>query len=207
MPLETKGSTLVSEGSPTSAIIIGIKENMFENLSNKFEEIFSSLKKAPSLNEAQVDDGLRKIRQALLEAEKSLEKSEVPVGAVIVVDQKIIGRGHTQRFKHNHAEIEAINSCNEDLKESTLFTTLEPCNLTLNTPPCTDQIIKSKIKHVVVGSKDINPKINGAGINELIKANIKTEMSKINKTINYSCRIGLRLQETYFIYFLLKVTT
>ena len=110
-----------------------------------------------------------------------------PVGAIIVSkDNKIIGRGHTQRFRHNHAEIEAINSCNEDLKESTLFTTLEPCNLTLNTPPCTDQIIKSKIKHVVVGAKDINPKINGAGINELIKANIKTEMSKINKTINYS---------------------
>ena len=46
---------------------------MFENLTNKFEEIFSSLKKAPSLNEAQVDEGLRSIRQALLEADVSLE--------------------------------------------------------------------------------------------------------------------------------------
>jgi len=45
---------------------------MFENLTNKFEEIFSSLKKAPSLNETQVDEGLRKIRQALLEADVSL---------------------------------------------------------------------------------------------------------------------------------------
>ena len=45
---------------------------MFENLTNKFEEIFSSLKKAPSLNEAQVDEGLRKIRQALLEADVAL---------------------------------------------------------------------------------------------------------------------------------------
>ena len=45
---------------------------MFENLTNKYEEIFSSLKKAPSLNESQVDDGLRKIRQALLEADVSL---------------------------------------------------------------------------------------------------------------------------------------
>ena len=72
MPLETKGSTLVSEGSPTSAIVVGINEIMFENLTNKFEEIFSSLKKAPSLNEAQVDEGLRKIRQALLEADVAL---------------------------------------------------------------------------------------------------------------------------------------
>jgi len=45
---------------------------MFENLTNKFEEIFSSLKKAPSLNETQVDEGLRKIRQALLEADVAL---------------------------------------------------------------------------------------------------------------------------------------
>ena len=42
---------------------------MFENLTNKFEEVFSSLKKAPSLDEKQVDEGLRGIRQALLEAE------------------------------------------------------------------------------------------------------------------------------------------
>ena len=45
---------------------------MFENLTSKFEEIFSSLKKAPSLNEAQVDEGLRSIRQALLEADVAL---------------------------------------------------------------------------------------------------------------------------------------
>ena len=110
-----------------------------------------------------------------------------PVGAIIVSkDNKIIGRGHTQRIGYNHAEIEAINSCSEDLEESTLFTTLEPCNITLNTPPCTDQIIKSKIKHVVVGAKDINPKINGAGITDLIKGNVKTEISKLNKTVNYT---------------------
>ena len=46
---------------------------MFENLTNKFEEIFSSLKKAPSLDEKQVDEGLRNIRQALLEADVSLD--------------------------------------------------------------------------------------------------------------------------------------
>ncbi len=46
---------------------------MFENLTNKFEEIFSSLKKAPSLTENQVDEGLRAIRQALLEADVSID--------------------------------------------------------------------------------------------------------------------------------------
>ena len=70
MSLETKRSTLVSEGSPTSELLLCVI-NMFENLTNKFEEIFSSLKKAPSLDEAQVDEGLRGIRQALLEADVS----------------------------------------------------------------------------------------------------------------------------------------
>jgi len=69
--LVTKRSTLVSESSPTNAIVVGCCK-MFENLTNKFEEIFSSLKKAPSLNEKQVEEGLRSIRQALLEADVAL---------------------------------------------------------------------------------------------------------------------------------------
>ena len=62
---------------------------MFENLTNKFEEIFSSLKKAPSLNESQVDEGLRKIRQALLEADVAL-----PVAKQLIenIKPKAIGK-------------------------------------------------------------------------------------------------------------------
>ena len=62
---------------------------MFENLTNKFEEIFSSLKKAPSLNEAQVDEGLRKIRQALLEADVAL-----PVAKELIKNIKPRAIGH-----------------------------------------------------------------------------------------------------------------
>jgi len=63
---------------------------MFENLTNRFEEIFSSLKKAPSLNEDQVDEGLRKIRQALLEADVSL-----PVAKKLIenIKPKAVGQG------------------------------------------------------------------------------------------------------------------
>ena len=57
-------------------------EIMFENLTNKFEEIFSSLKKAPSLDEKQVDEGLRSIRQALLEADVSLSVAKEFIGKV-----------------------------------------------------------------------------------------------------------------------------
>ena len=51
---------------------------MFESLTNKFEEIFSTLKKAPSLNEKQVDEGLREIRQALLGADVALAANDMP---------------------------------------------------------------------------------------------------------------------------------
>ena len=71
MLLEIRVSTLVSEGSPTSAISVALLK-MFENLTNKLESIFSKLKKAPSLTEAQVDSGLKEIRQALLEADVAL---------------------------------------------------------------------------------------------------------------------------------------
>ena len=71
MLLDLRASTLVSEGSPTSAIGVACNE-MFENLTNKLENIFSKLKSAPSLNEEQVDSGLKEIRQALLEADVAL---------------------------------------------------------------------------------------------------------------------------------------
>ena len=62
---------------------------MFENLTNKFEEIFSSLKKAPSLDENQVDEGLRNIRQALLEADVSLD---VAKDFITKVKPKVLGQ-------------------------------------------------------------------------------------------------------------------
>ena len=62
---------------------------MFENLTSKFEEIFSSLKKAPSLNDTQVDEGLRKIRQALLEADVAL-----PVAKELIKNIKPRAIGH-----------------------------------------------------------------------------------------------------------------
>ena len=71
MLLILRVSTLVSEGSPTSAIGVGCYK-MFENLTNKLENIFSKLKKAPSLTEDQVDSGLKEISQALLEADVAL---------------------------------------------------------------------------------------------------------------------------------------
>jgi len=89
------------------------------------------------------------------------------VGAVIVKNNKVIGQGYHEKYKNPHAEINALASCTENPKDSTIYVTLEPCCHYGNTPPCTEAILKSGIRKVIVGSKDPNPKISGKGISYL----------------------------------------
>ncbi len=113
------------------------------------------------------------------------------VGCVIVKNGKIIGKGYHRKYGENHAEINAINSAETNIKNSTVYVTLEPCSIYGNTPPCTERLIKEKIKRVVIGTKDPNPLVNGKGIKKLKKANIdvsygvnEKECRKLNKFFN-----------------------
>ena len=101
---------------------------------------------------------------ALEEANKALSTYEVPVGAVIVHNGEVIGRGYNQRETTNdpttHAEILAIKEASKKLKnwrlmDCTLYVTLEPC------PMCAGAIINSRIDRVVIGAKD--PKMGCCG--------------------------------------------
>ena len=93
---------------------------MFENLTNKFEEIFSSLKKAPSLDEKQAEEGLRGIRQALLEADVSLEvvkefAEKLPkkkISLVNTVDENIVG-GFNLKIGDRMIDCTVSNKLNE----------------------------------------------------------------------------------------------
>ncbi|GAA0225535.1 bifunctional diaminohydroxyphosphoribosylaminopyrimidine deaminase/5-amino-6-(5-phosphoribosylamino)uracil reductase RibD [Metaclostridioides mangenotii] len=118
------------------------------------------------------------------------------VGAVIVKDSEIIGSGYHKEYGGLHAEVNAISSCSNDLYGSTIYVTLEPCCHYGNTPPCTDAIIKSGIKRVVVGSVDNNPLVNGQGIEKLQKHGIKVELGvlrekcdELNEVFFYSNRV------------------
>ena len=102
------------------------------------------------------------------------------VGAVVVKNNQIISRGWTQPGGKPHAEIVALK---KNLFGATLYTTLEPCSHHGKTPPCVDQIIKSKINRVVIGLKDPNPKINGEGIRKLKKKKIKVTIGVLQKEI------------------------
>ncbi|WP_299977140.1 bifunctional diaminohydroxyphosphoribosylaminopyrimidine deaminase/5-amino-6-(5-phosphoribosylamino)uracil reductase RibD [Desulfobacula sp.] len=89
------------------------------------------------------------------------------VGAVIVKDGKVVGKGFHRAAGLAHAEVEAIDDAGSKAKDATLYVTLEPCNHFGKTPPCTQKIIKAKIKKVVVGCKDPNPFVSGGGIQYL----------------------------------------
>ncbi len=92
------------------------------------------------------------------------------VGAVIVKNRKLIGEGVTR--SGNHAEVEALRNAG-DAQGATLYTTLEPCSHSdKKTPPCIEAIITAKVKKVVIGTIDRNPKVNGQGIEALKKAGI-----------------------------------
>jgi diaminohydroxyphosphoribosylaminopyrimidine deaminase/5-amino-6-(5-phosphoribosylamino)uracil reductase len=95
------------------------------------------------------------------------------VGAVIVKNGRIIGQGYHAYFGGAHAEINAIENATENVKGATLYVTMEPCSHFGKTPPCTDALIASGIRKVVVGMQDPNPLVNGNGVKILEAAGIK----------------------------------
>ncbi|MCI8307765.1 MAG: bifunctional diaminohydroxyphosphoribosylaminopyrimidine deaminase/5-amino-6-(5-phosphoribosylamino)uracil reductase RibD [Lachnospiraceae bacterium] len=95
------------------------------------------------------------------------------VGAVIVKDGRVIGEGYHEKYGGLHAERNAIKSLTEPAEGATIYVTLEPCCHYGKTPPCTEAIIENKIAHVVIGSRDPNPKVAGKGVKALRDAGIK----------------------------------
>ena len=89
------------------------------------------------------------------------------VGAIIVRDETIIGQGWHPFYGGPHAERHALASCQESVAGATLYVTLEPCCHTGKTPPCTDAILESGIRRVVIGSADPNPLVAGCGVQQL----------------------------------------
>ena len=110
------------------------------------------------------------MKQALKEAEKAYQKEEVPIGAVIVKDGKIIARAYNlKEIKHDtteHAEIRAIKKASKRLgawrlSDCEMYTTLEPC------PMCAGALIQARIKKVHIGTMDEKTGACGSVLNLL----------------------------------------
>ncbi len=123
------------------------------------------------------------IKEALKLAEKGMSwTSPNPmVGAVLVKDGKIIGKGYHRKVGLPHAEIEAVNNAKTSIKGATLYVNLEPCSHYGRTPPCVDAIIKSGITCVICSSFDPNPKVHGKGIELLQRAGIEVSVGILEK--------------------------
>jgi diaminohydroxyphosphoribosylaminopyrimidine deaminase/5-amino-6-(5-phosphoribosylamino)uracil reductase len=89
------------------------------------------------------------------------------VGAVVVKDGVIIGRGWTQPGGRPHAEPEALRRAGEAARGATLYVTLEPCSHFGKSPPCADAIIAAGISRVVAAIEDPNPEVAGKGLAKL----------------------------------------
>ena len=115
---------------------------------------------------------------------KYTAKPNPVVGCIIIKDDKIISEGAHEKFGCNHAEVNAINSAKtkvgksfKSFEELTLICSLEPCNYSGKTGPCTEAIIKSGIKNVVIGALDPNPLVSGKGIESLKKNGISVTIN------------------------------
>lgn len=115
------------------------------------------------------------------------------VGAVIVKDGKIIGRGWHEKYGGWHAERNALSNCLQNPKNATLYVTLEPCCHHGKTPPCTEAILQSGIKKVIIGCLDPNPLMSGKGAAILRDAGIDV----VTGVLEDRCQ---KLNEVFFHY-------
>jgi len=104
------------------------------------------------------------------------------VGAIVVKDHKVIGRGFHARAGDRHAEVVALDDVNAKLGAgaaagSVVYVTLEPCGHHGRTPPCVDRLIAERVARVVVGSVDPNPQMNGQSLQKLRAHGIDVEVA------------------------------
>lgn len=120
------------------------------------------------------------------------------VGAVIVKEGRIIGKGYHKQAGLDHAEIMALKQAGNKAIGSTLYVTLEPCAHFGQTPPCTEAIIKNGIRKVIIGTIDPNPLNNGRGVQILKDYGIKIEVGFLEDKLK-------KINEVFFKYITKKM--
>ncbi len=126
------------------------------------------------------------------------------VGACVVRDGQVVGRGYHKGPGTPHAEVEAITKAGDKTKSATLYISLEPCCHYGNTPPCVGIIESSGIGRVVSTIKDPNPLVNGKGFKSLKKKGIKVKAGILEKEARELNSFYLKYITTKIPYVILK---
>ena len=129
------------------------------------------------------------------------------VGAVIVAQTGEIFEGSTSRVGGPHAEINALTGAGELARGATIYTTLEPCDHTGRTGPCTQAIVEAGIARVVVGITDPDPKVSGRGIARLREAGISVEVGVLADEISSQLKAYIHHRKTKRPFVVLKMAT
>jgi diaminohydroxyphosphoribosylaminopyrimidine deaminase/5-amino-6-(5-phosphoribosylamino)uracil reductase len=118
------------------------------------------------------------------------------VGAVVVTQGEIVGEGATEAGrKGRHAERVALDAAGVEARGGTLYTTLEPCAHSGSTPPCTEAVLEAGIARVVAGQPDLNPYVEGGGLEKLRAAGVEVEPA--SGELAFRCRQQLEAWRTW----------
>ena len=128
-------------------------------------------------------DDCRFMAQALRLAERGLWTTtpNPRVGCVIVRNGVVVGEGWHERAGEPHAEVHALQAAGERARGATAYVTLEPCNHTGRTPPCSMALIQSGVTRVVAATADPNPLVAGTGLEALSGAGLETAVGLLEE--------------------------
>ena len=126
------------------------------------------------------------------------------VGAVVVKNGEVIGRGYHKFFGGPHAEVYALEEAGKEAEGATIYVTLEPCSHYGKTPPCAKKIIDMGIKKCFIGSSDPNPKVAGKGVAMLKEAGIEVVENVLKEECDEVNQVFFKYIKTKIPYLFVK---
>jgi diaminohydroxyphosphoribosylaminopyrimidine deaminase / 5-amino-6-(5-phosphoribosylamino)uracil reductase len=146
------------------------------------------------------------MRLALAEAEKGRGRTHPNpiVGAVVVRKGRVVARGHHEKAGLPHAEVNVLKLAGPKARGADLYVTLEPCNHTGRTPPCTEAILAAGVRRVFFASPDPNPLVDGHGGERLKKAGVEVHGEVLRAECDRSNEAWLKFITTGLPWVVLK---